>query len=142
MGLFVMTFFFFFFCNYALIGWVFAMLHVLVSSFKDGGTTLAFCVCRNLKTNKIKYIKVYILRKEISQGIYLSDFWLKTSFLKNCPKFIFLFFFFFLPKNFEQGYKKHFLTKITKNLPKPSKLYIYRVNVFFIFFFFFWFSYF
>ena len=42
--------------------------------FKDGAT-LAFCendFCRNLKTNKVKYIKVYIFRKEISQGIYVN----------------------------------------------------------------------
>ena len=42
---------------------------------KDGAT-LAFCeniFRRNLKTNKVKYIKVYILRKEISQGIYLNS---------------------------------------------------------------------
>ena len=39
---------------------------------KDGAT-LAFCeygFCRNLKTNEVgAYIKVYIFRKEISQGI-------------------------------------------------------------------------
>ena len=42
---------------------------------KDGAT-LAFCengICRNLKTNEVKYIKVFIFRKEISQGIYLNS---------------------------------------------------------------------
>ena len=31
------------------------------------------CFCHNLKTNKVKYIKVYIFRKGISQGIYLNS---------------------------------------------------------------------
>ena len=31
------------------------------------------CFCRNLKTNKVKYIKVYIFRKGISRGIYLNS---------------------------------------------------------------------
>ena len=47
-------------------------------SFKDGATRkmVAFCencFCHNLKTNKVKYIKVYIFRKEISRGIYLNS---------------------------------------------------------------------
>ena len=42
----------------------------------DGATLaiLAFCeniFCRNLKTNKVKFMKVYIFTKEILQGIYL-----------------------------------------------------------------------
>ena len=31
------------------------------------------CFCHNLKTNKVKYIKVYIFRKGISRGIYLNS---------------------------------------------------------------------
>ena len=37
---------------------------------------VAFCeniLCRNLKTNEVKYIKVNIFRKEISQEIYLNS---------------------------------------------------------------------
>ena len=30
------------------------------------------CFWHNLKTNEVKYIKVHIFRKEISQGIYLN----------------------------------------------------------------------
>ena len=30
------------------------------------------CFCHNLKTNKVKYIKVYISRKGISEGIHLN----------------------------------------------------------------------
>ena len=42
----------------------------------NDGATLAFCengFCRNLKTNEVKYIKLYIFRKEILQGVYLNS---------------------------------------------------------------------
>ena len=42
-------------------------------SLKDGATLAFFeeSFCRNLKTNQVKYIKVYVLRNEIQQGVYL-----------------------------------------------------------------------
>ena len=46
---------------------------------KDGATPrkiVAFCencFSQDLKTNKVKYIKVYISRKGISRGIYLNS---------------------------------------------------------------------
>ena len=46
--------------------------------YKDGATlakSVGFwenCIWHNLKTNEVKYIKVYIFRKKISQGIYLN----------------------------------------------------------------------
>ena len=49
-------------------------MNILFKFFKDGAT-LACCensFCRNLETNKVEFIKEYIFRKEISQGIYLN----------------------------------------------------------------------
>ena len=70
--------------------------------------------CRNLKTNKVKYINSFIFREEISQGIYLDSqiFWLKAVFLRNCQKLI------FWPQIFEQGLKE--ILKWPKNWQKPS----------------------
>ena len=55
---------------------------------------LGFCEIffwHNLKTNEVKYIKVYIFRKEISQGIYLNhqNFGLKSFFWEIAKKVIF-----------------------------------------------------
>ena len=46
----------------------------LALHFKDGATLELHknSFGRNLKTNKVKYMKVYIFRKEISQGICLN----------------------------------------------------------------------
>ena len=52
-----------------------------------------------------------------------SDFWLKIVFLRNRQISD------FLAQNFFNKGKKKFWTKITKNLPKPSK-YVYLGNVF------------
>ena len=44
--------------------------------YQLSGATLDFMsnsFWRDLKTNKVKYIKQYIFRKEISQGIYLNS---------------------------------------------------------------------
>ena len=87
----------------------------------------ANCFCHNLKTNKVKYIKVYIFRKGISQGIYLNRFVAKNHIFEKSPKKGD----FFGPKFFNKG-KKYFWTKITKKLPKPSK-YVYLGNVFSLF---------
>ena len=83
------------------------------------------CFWHNLRTNDVKYIKVYIFRKDNSQGIYLNRqiFGLKSYFWEIAKKSDFL-----AQICFNKG-KKIFLDKITKNLPKPSK-YVY-LGIFF-----------
>ena len=78
------------------------------------------CVCRNLKTNKIKDIKVYISRKEISRGIYLNSqiFWLKIVYLRNRQKS------YFLAKNFSNKGKKIFLDKNHQKFAKAILMHV------------------
>ena len=73
------------------------------------------CFSHNLKTNEVKYIKVYNFRKEISQGIYLKSDFLAKKFFNKGKK------------------KKKLWTKITTNLLKSSK-YV-RLGIFSHFFF-------
>ena len=87
------------------------------------------CFCHNLKTNKVKYIKVYISREGISRGIYLNSqiFGWRWYFLRNRHKSDLL-----AQNLFNKGQKIYFWTKITKNLPKPSR-YMYLGTVFSLF---------
>ena len=53
-------------------------LHIAIvyANLVKDRATIVLCensFCRNLKTNKIKHIKAYILRKEMSEGIYLNS---------------------------------------------------------------------
>ena len=52
-----------------------ALRGCLAVLIKDGATLTFWenSFCCNLKTNTVKFIKVYIFRKEISQGIYLNS---------------------------------------------------------------------
>ena len=92
----------------------------------------SFCenrFCHNLKTCKVKYIKVYNFRKGILQGIYLNhQILVKTVFLRNLQKRGVFFIFLFFKKFFITRVKPYFWTKNFKNLLKSSK-YVYLGNV-------------
>ena len=80
------------------------------------------CFCRNLKTDKVKYIKVYNFRRVISQEIYWNRkiFGKKIVLMRIRQKV-----YFFWPHVFD---KKEYFVKKKKN-PKPCK-YMYLGNAF------------